>query len=365
MRREVPKKPDVQSLLAKAGAGKKRKRSSAGILIALFLLAALLGLIYLLARPGTEPVPLMVVALDQLALPDEAISLRAQLVAQDGADEDINLEGFDLYFSDSLLVGPAGGPGERPLQEKARTGPGGEAAIEWRYSPGEQPRSFVVRYPGDKRRPASNDQGSVHVFAPDRPLLIVEARHGLLGAGDEQFRKTNVFDLSAVPGIAPSVLGTTSAGLGASSPGIGPLAALSALLAGKAEGPAEALRRAQAKKYQIVYLATAPGRPAQYRKLRGWLQRQLPPAERLFPDGPVLGRETYTEPQDEAAALRTAVRSLKGRFKGKLIGVVGRAGDARVFGEEGLTTFLVGDGVQLPAKVTQVLSWRELAKRLP
>jgi hypothetical protein len=365
MRREIPKKPDVQALLAKAGAGKKRKRSSAGILIALFLLAALLGLIYLLARPGTDPVPLMVVAPDQIALPDEAIPLRAQLVPQDEGDGDINLEGFDLFFSDSLLVGPAGGPGEKPMQEKAQTGPGGEAAIEWKCPAREQPRSFVVRYPGDKRRPASNDQGSVYVLAPNRPLLLVEARHGLLGVEEEQFRKANVFDLSAMPGVAPTVLGTTSAGLGASSPAISPLAALSVLVAGKAEGPPEALHKARAKDYQIVYLATAPGRPEQYRKLRGWLQLHVPPADRLFPEGPVLGRESYTEPQDEAAALRAVVRSLKGRFKGKLIGVVGRAGDARIFGEEGLTTFLVGDGVKLPARVTRVLTWRELAKRLP
>jgi hypothetical protein len=364
MRRDEPKKPDMRLLLPQAGTNKKRKPSAAPILIALLLLAGLLGLVYLVSRPGKDPVSLLVVAPDQVALPNESVTLRGQLVPQDEGEEDNDQEGFDLYFSDSPLGGPAAGKGEKPLEEKAVTGTGGEAAIEWRFPARDQPVSLMVRFAGDKRRAPSNDQGSVYVFPADTPLLIVEARYGLLGTGDKQFLKANVFDLPSVPGVAPSVLGASAAGLGATPSGIRPLAALSPLLAGKAGGPSEALRKGKTKNYRIVYLATAPGRPGQYRKLRGWLQRQLP-AERFFPEGPVLGRQTYAESQDEAAALRAVLRSLTGRFKGKMIGIVGRAGDARVFGEEGITTILVGEGANLPPKVTPVVSWNRAVKRLP
>jgi hypothetical protein len=366
MRREMPKKPDVITLLARAGAGKRPKRSRAGILIALVLVGAILAGVYWLARPGKDPVPVAVIALDQVALPGETVPLRAQLFPTERKEDPPDLAGFEVYFEVNPLPGMALPPREELRQEKAVTQAGGEAEVRWKLTTGGQRRSVVVRYAGDKRRRGSDDQASVYVWAPDTALLLVEARHTLLAAGEQQFRDRNPYELPPASGVPQTLVASAAVAAAAAPLGSGPFAAVSLFRAGRqGGGTAEALEQAQAKNYQVVYLATAPARPEHYRKMRGWLQRQFFPPERSFPQGPVLGRDDYSDEQTEAAALRAAVRSLKKRFKEKMAAVARRPEDARVFAEEGVTTFLVGGGKDLPAKVEQVLSWHQAIERLP
>jgi hypothetical protein len=326
MLRDEPKKPDIRSLLARAGAGKGRKRSPVPGLIAFGMLAGLLALIFWLTWPGPDPPPLMVIASDQLALPNQPVTLRAWLRPQAGGGAAADTEGIDLYFADTVLGAPAGEKAADRLQAKEATGPDGGAAVRWKPPAGDQPTQYVVRYPGIKGRTSgSNDTGRVFTWPAETNLLIVEARHGLMSADDAAFRKANVFDLA-------------------------PLARASA-----------ALRQALRRGYHVVYLATAADRPEHYLKLRGWLQQPSQTGELLFPDGPALGRDDYAEKANPAAVLQ----SLKQHFAGKLVGVVGRPEDARVYRAEGLSTFLIGDDADVPEKVQRLKSWEELARQLP
>jgi hypothetical protein len=160
-------------------------------------------------------------------------------------------------------------------------------------------------------------------------ILLVEARHALMNANSVDFHKRNIFALPPFPGAET------------------------------------ALKEARAKKFRLVYLATAPDAPADYRKLRGWLQRRLPPADALFPDGPALGRAEYSGQMDLAAAQRAVIRILRTTFHGKLVAVAGRAEDATVFRDAGLTTIVVGDKGNAAGKKHQVKRWDQVPAHLP
>jgi hypothetical protein len=329
MRQEPPKKPDPLLLLARASAGKRRKRSPVAILLTLAVLVGGLGLAVWLAMPGPDPPPLMVIAFDQVGLPQTPVSLNALLRPQEEEEEPVELEGFDLFFVDSRLGGPGVDRAGELLQEQASTAEDGSAKTTWQWDKGPQPHSFVVRFRGDKRHPGSYDVGRVFTWPAKTNLLIVEARYGLMSVGGRAFRKQNIFELAPHPGAVA------------------------------------ALKQVQARKYQIVYLATAPGRPADYRKLRGWLQRRLPGAESLFPEGPALGRADYSEKTSQAESQRGVLQELKRRFRGKLVGLAGRPEDAVVFRDAGLTTLLLGKGEKPVGNVRQVKSWDKVPAKLP
>jgi hypothetical protein len=329
MRRDPPKKPDPLLLLAQASARKRRKRSPAAVLIALAVVVAGLALVVWLTLPGPEPGPLMVVALDQLALPKETVPVRGLLQPQEESDEPADLQGIPVYFAGEALLPPREKQPAEKMQEQVQTGADGEASVAWHFPLRHAPFSVVVTYPGDKHRKSSQDTGLVYTWPAQTNILLVEARYALMNASEDHFDRKNIFALAPFQG-APA-----------------------------------ALKQAVAKQYRVVYLATAPSRPADYRKLRGWLQRRLPPAAPLFPEGPALGREDYSAATDLAASKRAVMHSLKTRFRGKLVGVVRRAQDARLFRDAGVITFMVGGKDGPPEKVRQVPGWDQLVSHLP
>jgi hypothetical protein len=232
------------------------------------------------------------------------------------------LEGVELYFADARLGGPVDKKAGNLLQEKVSTGSEGQAGMTWQFPRGEQPASFVVRYRGDRHRPSSYDVARAFTWPARTDILLVEARHGLMNASDAVFHKRNIFALQPLPGSEA------------------------------------ALKATRAKHYRIVYLATAPAEPADYRKLRGWLQRRLPPADALVPDGPALGRADYSEQTDLAASQRAVIRTLRTTFHGKLVGVVRQEKDAQVFRAAGLKTIVVGGK-------SQGKGWNQVPALLP
>jgi hypothetical protein len=329
MRQDVPKKPDPLVLLARASAGKRRQRSRAGILIALALVVGVLAVLAWLSWPRAEPPPLLVIASDQLAPAGHSVTLRAWVRPEDPKMDDADLEGIDLYFADTLLEG-VGGKAPGGLREKVATGADGRATVRWRPPAGQQPHFVFVRYPGDRQRGRAVDQARVYTWPADSRLLIVEVRSTLMDAAEAR-------RLSRGKILNPR-----------------PVA-----------GAAAALSRVRGKRYQIVYLAVAPDRPEEYRKLRGWLQERTATGQGVLPEGPVLGRDDYGSDSDAAAARRGILRDLKQQFKGKMVAVAGRQEDVEGFRAAGMPTFLVGGAAAPAAGVKRVKSWAELAEQLP
>jgi hypothetical protein len=327
---EGQKKPDPVTLLAQNRAAKARQQVRKGVLLAVLALLLLLGLIGWLAWRSPKDLPVRVVAFDQVATPDVPAALRAQLRPENPEDEGANLDGHALFFNDSMHGGQIGKPRANPLRgEKATTDKAGAGAVQSSYPASDRPYPFVVTLLDDQEKLRSYDNAAVYVWPPGSRLLVVEARSALLKETEEGFRSKKPFSLAAYPGAAA------------------------------------ALKKAARGKYRIVYLATGPTRPEDYQKLRGWLQRFIPVTGRVFPEGPTLGRPNYSDGSDEAGAQRQVLRFLRERFRGRMVGLVRRAGDARVFQEAGLATALIGKDPDAPRGVKRVKSWAEVDRALP
>jgi hypothetical protein len=326
--RPTNKKVDPILALARTHAGrsgKRRKRPGLLIAIALAIVVGGLALIAWLNRSEPEPVPLMVVATDAVTAAGDSVVLRAWLRPQNGKEEGALLAGQDVYFVDSMLASLDDHKGAGGILEKATTGDDGEATVSWK--PPDNPPAVWVRYPG--RNPPSYDGPRVFVWPADSKILVVEARHALMAADTRAFRRLQVTQIQSFPGAF------------------------------------QALQQASARGYRIAYLATAPDRPQSYHKLRGWLQRRSPLSPGNFPEGPALGRPSYAGDGEEKGAMRDALRALKRRFKGSLMGVAGRASDGELFQEEGLETYLIAVAAKAPRGVKLLQSWNELGNALP
>jgi hypothetical protein len=319
------KKPDLILALARSHAGKRRKRSGWLILVAFGIVGAGFFLMAWLNWPEPEPPRLLVIAADGVTAVGAPVTLRAWLRPEKEKDQDALLDGHDLFFADSVLV-RLDGQANKGFLEKATTGGNGEAHVEWKPSNGPPP-SIVVRHP-DKSHPAFG-MARVFVWPAASRILVVEARHGMMAADTKTFEKAHDTQISPHPGVA------------------------------------QALQQAKAKGYVIAYLATVPNRPEGYGRLRGWLQRVSPRGQARFPDGPALSRSSYAENSAGDVAIQKALEDLKRRFKGPIVGVVGRAQDAGPFQKEGVSAYLVGQPRPAAAEVKHVKSWQDLVNELP
>jgi hypothetical protein len=295
------------------------------MLVAFVAVIAGLAFIAWLNLPEPEPIPLMVIAADNVTVPGAPVSLRAWLRPVRKKDEDVALGGHEVFFLDAMLAGPGAARPAGRLREKVATGEDWEASLEWQ-PPDNPPPTVVVRFPGMKY--PSYDMARIFVWPAQSKVLIVEARHGMMSVDEKTFQKAHVTQVAPLPGVT------------------------------------EALVDARKRKYQIVYFAVAPDRPERYRKLRGWLQGRLPNGREIFPDGPALGRASYADDTDETTATRDSLRALKRHF-GRLVGVVGRPRDAKTFAKEGVKTILVAEDGEPRDGVKTVKSWQDVASSLP
>src|SRR6266436_4699848 len=158
------KKVDAILLLARESFGGRRRRSLIGLMI---ILAALAGIgvfaIYYFWPRGSLP-KLVLAAFDQVGLPDEEITLSAQLEPIDELAPEQNLSGCTLFFQELTSGGLLG---------KVTTSPEGSATLRKSFP---APTEVMVRFPGDgERRRGAEAKARVFVWPADASLVMVDA----------------------------------------------------------------------------------------------------------------------------------------------------------------------------------------------
>jgi hypothetical protein len=316
MRRPAPKKKlDALILLAKASGGRRRRQTVVGLLVCLALALACGGLLVFWIWPEPRLGRPNLAVFDTLAHPDEPARLIARLEPSDPQVQGVRLSGLPVSFEEATSG----------LSAQVATDRSGVATCEGTFPLAPQPLEVAAGYPGDARRGQRGAQGRGRVFVwpADKTLVVVDADSALTAADSGQFQTTNNLDVKPLPGAVAAVRGL-------------------------------------AAKYAIVYLTGTARQAAPYIKLRAWLDGGFVPGQQL-PAGPVL---TACAEADAAAARRSVLAALKGRFAGKALGVTADAEVAAEYRQEGLETFLIGGGENGPEGVTSVADWEALAKKL-
>jgi hypothetical protein len=318
MSRDPKKRAEAIRLLARSELADRRRRTPVRTVVlvcALVLLAAAVGW-WLWPRPALPP--LIVVAFDQVALPQENVRLCARVGPVDGQSTTANLAGCELYFQEVAT----------DLLTKLQTNHAGQASTESRFPARDQAFELIVRYPGeDRRRRGSQASARIFVWPRSTRLLLVDADHALAEGDEENLWAVNNLDLRPRPGAAA------------------------------------ALQSAQLR-YHVVYVSAGADRPARYAKLRAWLERGWAPAQEQFPPGPVLAYGCQPNEAELDTFLFDMSKSLRKRFQEPLLAVAGRPEEAEAFRRADLQTYLVGQGSGGPEGVHAFSSWSELAKSL-
>jgi hypothetical protein len=308
---------DALQVLAKAAFGDRRNRSTSRIVVTLLVLVLLAAVPVWLLWPDTERAPLLLASFDQVALPDETVSVCARVEAL-GAETTTNVPRCDLYFGEL----------RSNWGEKVATDRHGMAMIHRSFSPADSQAEITVRYPGDgQRRHGSQARARVFIWPPESSLLMVDAEATLPSGDAAAIWTTNNLDLVPRSGVA-------------------------------------ACLRAARAKYRIAYLSTSAGRPSRYNKLRAWLERGWAPEQDQFPDGPVLAPACRPPLSEPTEFLKATPTDLKIRFKGTVVGIMADEHSARIFREAGWRTFLLSETRNAPEGVTVVRSWSELSGQL-
>jgi hypothetical protein len=314
MRRSTSKPMDALVILARASAGRRKRQTLVALLVIAAVVLVVGALLVWWMWPSGSASPVGLALFDQVAQPDERVSLVARLQST----ESQNLAGCAIHLEEA----------RSGLRQQAVTQRNGVATVEASFPAGDSPLTVAAGYPGDPRRKRRGVQayGRVFVWPADRPVLVVDTESSLPDTEAETFWSANNLDIRPRAGAREALLGVQA-------------------------------------KYRLAYLTAEGAAPVRYNKVRAWLESSYAPA-RQFPDGPVLtaGQLDGASPP----AVRQAVLSdLKQRFPGSLHAVTGDAAVARSFHELGVTTYLLGREGEVPGGVTRVEAWSDLAKRLP
>jgi hypothetical protein len=319
MRRDRRKPIDAFLVLAKASFGDRRRRSPAGIVVAVLVFVLLLAVPIVLLWPGPEQPPLLLAAFDRVALPHETVALCARVEPFGEENATGNLARCNLFFQAV----------QSDWRAEFATDRNGMVTVERSFSTVNTPVEIIVRYPGDgHRRPGTQATARVFTWPAETPLLMVDVEQTLPDADAATLWTANNLDIRPWPGVV-------------------------------------AFLRAARAKYRIGYLSAGADRPSRYNKLRAWLERGWAPEQEQFPDGPVLARACCLPLREPAEFLQATLKDLKRRFQGTTVGITGSGENARYFCEAGWRTFLLSEEGTAPEGVTVVKSWNELHGRLP
>lgn len=331
-----PKADDELTQRLRTALRQKRAWSIKGLALTLIILASLGALLIWWFYPQPEPPPIVLAALDGLAMPNQPVVLRARLQATAPDERKVDLSGYELSFETGILA-------DITALGKATTGADGEASLTWQPPNAEAFRLFTVRYPGDKYRRPSASQARLFAVEPNSPCLLVDVA-ALSVADVDTWRKRSVFEIARAAGAGPG------------------------------------LNAAAAKGYRILYAAAAADTVALYIKMRGWIDRETaiaapapgfdpkagkpPPDAAPLPSGPVLARPAADFGKDTAAAWQGLVKDLQRQWKGRVSCVVANAQAASALEGSGATTIVIGPQHVGPPAL-HVESWIDFEKKLP
>lgn len=309
-RKEEPRPPDDElTRQLRASIRRRRPWTIPSILVTLFILLVPIALLLWWSYPTPEPPHLEIVALDQLAIPEAPVTLLARLDPFPPPEEPLNLAGYRVFFE------------ERQKRTETSTDRSGEARLQDTFA--EPKTEYLVLFPGDKKRRSVRDRAHVFLHRPETPLLLVDVLHCLSPESAQGWQAKNILDIAPRPEASKAL---------------------------------QSLK----KKFQIIYVATQPDSALAYRRARGWVENRVL-AKDAFPEGPVLGRSSYLQP--DGAARQEILRSLKERGTNQMTAVVGDAESAAVCRALAVETILLGEG-EVPAEVTRVTSWPEITQKL-
>jgi hypothetical protein len=312
MEEPAKKKVDALLLLARSSFGGRRRHSLVIILVVVAALLILLTVVVWMSSSAASTQQLVLAAFDQVALPNEEVTLTARLEPV-GEPQEQDLSGCRLFFQD-LSTGE--------LLGKARTSAHGTGAIKARFAAQAAPAEIMVRYPGDgEQRRGTPARARLFVWPEGTPVILVDAANTLAAIEPARFDSTGNLDIRPSPGGAAAL-------------------------------------RALAKTHRVVYLAPDAVRPLSYNKLFAWLERASLPEDQ-FPGGPVLAPAGDESDADAAAFIHATCAYLGQRFK-LTAAIAGSMKNAQHLRDEGLKTYMVGEGHDKTDGVVTVASWKDL-----
>jgi hypothetical protein len=309
------KKVDAILLLAKASFTGRRRPSLITLLVCLAVLVLLIGVLTWRLWPQPSLPQLILVAFDQLALPDEEVAVTAALEPTRSSESQRNLSGCPLYFQD-LATGERLG--------KVKTDAFGAASVMKAFPRAPATTEIMVRYPGEPdRQKGDESKATVFVWPPDTSVLIVDVLKTVADADYAAFHSNQNLDIRPRAGAAAAL-------------------------------------RSVPTKYRVMYLGRGT-LPSDYRKVKAWLEQSAGSREH-FPAAPVL-----RVADDELVSdthLRNVVSNLKSRFTVTATAITGSEATARVFQQLGLKTYVLEETRNAPEGVIQVKSWKEFAGQI-
>jgi hypothetical protein len=249
-------------------------------------------------------------------VPNEQVTLVARLGPIDPAREDEDLGRCAVYFEEHTS-------GLRTHAVSARDG---VATVAAAFPASDTPFTIAAKYAGDRQRPRGAQAfGRAFVVTAEKPILLIDADHGLAETEPGTFWVTNNLDVRARAGAVDT------------------LSRLSA-------------------RYRVVYFSAEGAGPLRYNKLRAWLESSWLPAQR-FPDGPLLTAGQFDSEEPDAVR-RAVLAALKPRLDDKAVGVSGSAESAQAIQAGGIESFQLDPAAEARDGITVLPAWSDLAKRL-
>ena len=191
MRRAAPKKLDAITLLAQAGAAKRRRHRLVPILIALAVVVAVLSLIAWWAWPRRSPSSSLWPRTTTWSRRVNRRRCAAQLQATGTDSAGADMADYELYFEQ-----PGG-----DWQTKATTDKEGVVTLQHAFAAdADELAYYLVRSPKGGRRAGTPEiTGRVFQWPRETAVLVVDADHALADADADRLRTANNFDIRPLP----------------------------------------------------------------------------------------------------------------------------------------------------------------------
>jgi hypothetical protein len=308
-------KPAVNKLeailtLARSDLGSRRKSPWRWIISGLILFALIGGFAMWVSRPREQGQPILIMAADAIALPDEPVVLTSRIENAAEPGNPRGLAGTPVICQDSITN----------TQHALRCDSAGMTQFTTSFASSELPISWFARFAGDAYRKPVQTRGIVYVRPPTSTWIVIDADHAMPTLTEQDFWKRDGIDVPLMSGA---------------------LAALRELRA----------------KHNIAYVATSANSVNRHLRFKAWLGRGWAPALQQPPDGPLFSRATSD--LEPAAFLQATVQNLQKQFPAPVVALAGRPEEARAFLDAGVRTLLLGDGEGAPKGAVIVKSWND------